>query len=1530
MLKKSTQLLQNAISMIWAFFINIEKCSISPNLNQKKSDEISFSRLRVALLATFIFGSFAVQAQTVLGTYTSSGTQTFVVPAGVTSITAQVWGGGGRGGDRAGLLGLGTAGGGAGGGGAYSTQTFAVTPGQVLTLNVGNGSNNASAGGDSWVSTSPSVGSAVVLAKGGNSVGRNDTNGATGGSAAAGIGSTKYNGGNGSNSISNDGGGGGSSAGTATSGNNAVNTSNGAAAPAGGGNGGNGRTSGSGDGNGGSFPGGGGGGAKSTCVILCGSGSGGNGATGQVIITCTDISTPVFAFGTTSTRCQAAGTVNYTATSTNTTNITYALDATSLAAGNTINTSTGAVTYAAAWSGTTTVTVTAVGCAGPKTATHIITITPGPGTPVFTLGATSQRCAGAGTVTYSATSTNSTGIVYSLDATSLAAGNTINASTGLVNYTSTWSGISTITATASGCGTTVGTHQADSGSFFVNDDAYTTNQGEPITFNVLANDLCNIDPSTVTITQQPVGGFLTLGAAGQMTYVSFGAFLGPETIKYQVCSNVPTVPCKTATVTITVKEVPDDACFQANKEKTYYLPFPENDTQLKQSLLSAANYNLLTTNVRSIVSISVPYPGTKLYYDQWEDGYEADIKNPAQSTTQVWGDGNLSNGVAPGFPTDIIPAGGYIKIDNSFPWNRPTSTIAFDGKDKIVATANISVSKVNGDDGTSSGNILFNVQSVKTNVPDVTRFGSFFVLPFGENVTDGPTTAFNYTGLFVRAKDNGTVVQLDYDGNGTYDVTSPTLNEGEVWFYNGVGSTPGVAGNVNKATDIKAGARVSSNNPVGVDLVFGGIDTYGTRNIPILPSQFYGPTYYSPVYSLNNTAPTLAYFVNPAASAITINWSRGNGTSGSFSVPANNGRATFNLNVATGTKFTSAGGESYTAVVIMDADTSGSSYDWAFNMIPEKRLTSAALVAWAPGSSDLANNYNPVWVTPKATTTVYVKYDGNITAGPNQSPCGGYYDVSYVVNALNSKQIFGLANDNSGMAVYNCDDVPMSMIWGQSSDLAPTSSNALDVGYSMEPKCFAKLVFATDDRVTTPQNTPITINVAANDLGFLVVLDPPNITPLSQPTNGTIVKNADGTITYTPTAGFTGQDSFTYQICGQSPDNSVCAVATVYITVPCAIVVDANVISGTVFNDLNSNGTPNAGEPGVSAINVELYDDVNKNGVIDSGEPLLQTQASSTGVNVGTFQFNVPNSTYLDQFSTNGSATGSNGTTTWGTPWTEVGESNGFSTGNIQVTGNKLRIQGNGAASQIGAIRTADLSGAGAAELTFDYTKSAFNSAPNDWVDVEIAASASGPWVQLARYSGTAAATGTGTFSIASGLISATTSIRFIESTNSGFSTSERVDFDNVKIRYVLDKKYIVKLASPIANNWIQTSTPVTTVVDIKNFSDDDCTSKFGLKKLACYDLPNNGAGEKATNHGITTLQRAGANNGNWPMVRTGAWTALESKTKGFVITRILKADLGKISVPQEGMMVYDTTDKCLKIYSDGVWSCFSTPACPN
>jgi gliding motility-associated-like protein len=160
---------------------------------------------------------------------------------------------------------------------------------------------------------------------------------------------------------------------------------------------------------------------------------------------------PIFESGDTSIRCQGPGTEIYTATAINTTGIIYELDNASLAGGNIINAVTGEVTYDPDWSGTSLITAIADGCNEPDSAIHTVIITPSVDIPVFTLGATSTRCQGDDTVTYSATANNSTSITYALDASSLTGGNTINDTTGEVYYNVNWSGTSTITASAAGC-----------------------------------------------------------------------------------------------------------------------------------------------------------------------------------------------------------------------------------------------------------------------------------------------------------------------------------------------------------------------------------------------------------------------------------------------------------------------------------------------------------------------------------------------------------------------------------------------------------------------------------------------------------------------------------------------------------------------------------------------------------------------------------------------------------------------------------------------------------------------------------------------------------------------------------------------------------------------------------------------------------------------------------------------------------------------------------------------------------------------
>ncbi len=157
-----------------------------------------------------------------------------------------------------------------------------------------------------------------------------------------------------------------------------------------------------------------------------------------------------------------------------------------------------------------------------------------------------------------------------------------------------------------------------------------------------------------------------------------------------------------------------------------------------------------------------------------------------------------------------------------------------------------------------------------------------------------------------------------------------------------------------------------------------------------------------------------------------------------------------------------------------------------------------------------------------------------------------------------------------------------------------------------------------DDNLTTYSNTPIIINVAANDFesSFESLT---NATLIGSPVGGIAVVNPNGTITFTPTSGFVGDASFRYKIC-QSSTPSVCDTARVTIAVLAA-------------PDAGINKAPIAVEDAFKAFkNTVLQGNVALNDIeLDNAQALTYTVVTpvSTGSlvlnNNGTFNFTPTN-----------------------------------------------------------------------------------------------------------------------------------------------------------------------------------------------------------------------------------------------------------------------------------------------------------------
>ncbi len=146
---------------------------------------------------------------------------------------------------------------------------------------------------------------------------------------------------------------------------------------------------------------------------------------------------------------------------------------------------------------------------------------------------------------------------------------------------------------------------------------------------------------------------------------------------------------------------------------------------------------------------------------------------------------------------------------------------------------------------------------------------------------------------------------------------------------------------------------------------------------------------------------------------------------------------------------------------------------------------------------------------------------------------------------------------------------------------------------------------ANTDQSSTMQDSPVMINILDNDApgntdGSLGI---PTVT--SPPSNGTVsIDPATGVATYTPNMGFTGIDTFEYEVCDTVPDPDVCETAIAIIEV---LPTGENGLTATDDYATTTDGVPAMGNA--------LSNDVDPN-----GDPLVVTAVTTpTAIPGGTY-----------------------------------------------------------------------------------------------------------------------------------------------------------------------------------------------------------------------------------------------------------------------------------------------------------------------
>ena len=502
--------------------------------------------------------------------------------------------------------------------------------------------------------------------------------------------------------------------------------------------------------------------------------------------------------------------------------------------------------------------------------------------------------------------------------------------------------------------------------------------------------------------------------------------------------------------------------------QTYYVPLPEDD--LFNETFETLNASAAEQPVNTLISVAIAADGTIVYYDHWEDGFESDVTSPTQTSTEVWGDMDISNGAPPGVTTDandVLDGGDAVVLENSVPIPRVQSNILYDGRDRIQASFPIAVTR--GAFPEQPGSLMAGAVEVL----DTDSWGTEFISPVGENTPDSSdTNPFQSSQLYVMAQLPGTEVFV----NG---VSQGSIGQGESLLID----------------NVDQGDVLTTTDPVQVDLVVGDInDTYELRWYSLIPRDDWSNDYYTPVGE--EVGSTGIWLYNPNNSQISIRYDREGATNlGPFTVGANSTRfleidTTGDINLPdtignrSGLRFYSSGGQDFFALTQTDADDGGQIFDWGHPLIPAEQLTSQALIGWGYGCTD--NNCNQstsisttsrsvVWVAPVAAADINVDFDGD-----------GLFDSTFGARALELIRIRDTGDeDMTGATIFATTsgttgtEVKIAVAWGQDPARSASGDNgALDLGTTVPPlptieagKSAALLVDANGDGLVSPGDT---------------------------------------------------------------------------------------------------------------------------------------------------------------------------------------------------------------------------------------------------------------------------------------------------------------------------------------------------------------------------------------------------------------------------------------------------------------------------